>query len=300
MPDDRFIHPRLRMSQKVSALSDLEFRVWVDYILAANDYGVMSDNPAVLRGGNTALAVHPELDLRNALDNIVATGLLVRFEHQGQSFLCDPVWQDYQKVTFPRGTFLPAPKTDEIMSRLSRKTARLFKERHPQWSDTSNLEPESTHEERSSSSRGRVGHRLKANGKRLEANGKRQTANGKRERKPREPRPHYVRELLTAYENAFRGRYQRKPMITSRDAKTAKEVLNSFDTDNAKALPEAIELVNAYLASNDPFVLQVGHDFSTLPSQANRLITAGVNRKAPSRNNLSEKFHGVTGGEVKL
>lgn len=298
MPDDRFIHPRMRFSQKVSTLSDLEFRIWIDYMLAADDFGVMPDNPAKLRGGNTALAARPESDLRTGLDNIVQTGLLLRFEHQGQPFLCDPKWSDFQKVMFPRRTYWPAPTLDEIFNKMSPKTAAFFKKKHPQWSDTSNLDPESTSVESFHSNGGRVGHRLKANGKRLtaKANGKRPTA--RRARALKEPRPHFVKELLTAYETAFLGRYQRKPIITGRDAKVAKEVLDGIDIDHAKALPQAIALVQAFIASNDPFLLGTAHHFAALPSQANRLLVGAP--KAQDRANLSDKWAGVAPGRVKL
>lgn len=130
MPDDRFIHPRLRMSMKVSSLSDLEFRVWTDYILVADNFGVMPDSPAMIRAGNINLAARPEEQIREALDNIVKTGLLIKFSHQGHDFLCDPVWQDFQKVKYPSRTYYPAPD-DETMASMSEETREHFKEHHP-------------------------------------------------------------------------------------------------------------------------------------------------------------------------
>jgi hypothetical protein len=129
MPDDRFLHPRLRISAKVSALSDLEFRVWVDYVLSSDNFGVMPDSAAMLRGGNVALAARPETEIRCALDRIVRTGLLLRFQHQGQHYLCDPVWQDFQKIRYPKATYYPTPP-QELFGKLSAKTRGLFREHH--------------------------------------------------------------------------------------------------------------------------------------------------------------------------
>lgn len=147
MPDDRFIHPRLRMSQKVSALSDFEYRIWTDYILAADNFGVMPDLPALHRA-NLAIAARPEHEIRAAMDNIIKSGLVLTFEHQGQRFICDPMWQNFQHVRYPKSTFYPVP-VPEIFREFSAETQTLFKTHHPAL-------------RKKSSAVSRANHRLKA------------------------------------------------------------------------------------------------------------------------------------------
>lgn len=129
MPDDRLLHPRLRMSAKVSSLTDFEYRVWTDYLLIADNFGVLPDSPVMLRAGNLALAARPESEIRHALDNLVTIGLLLRFTHQEQSYLCDPSWQDFQKIRYPKASYYPVPTAD-IFPKLSENTRALFRDFH--------------------------------------------------------------------------------------------------------------------------------------------------------------------------
>lgn len=162
MPEDRFFHPRLRSSAKVSALTYLERCVWEDMVLGCDDFGVIPFKPAKVRADNDRFALQEsEASIRGAMDRVLEVGLFIGFTHQEQHFACDPLWQDFQKVTYPRRTYHPAP-TPEVFNKLSVKTRQLFnKHSNPPEQD---------------------GHRLKAKGSRLTANGSRLTANGRGER----------------------------------------------------------------------------------------------------------------------
>ena len=153
VPDDRFLHPRCRMSVKVSALSHLEYRVWTDYILVADNFGVLPYAAVMIRAGNPALAAEPEDLIVTALDHVVASGLLIPFEHQAQRYLCDPLWQDFQKIRYPRATWYPVP-TPEVFQQLSRETRVLFRNFHGMFREN----PDACN---------RPGYRLEAKGKRL-------------------------------------------------------------------------------------------------------------------------------------
>jgi hypothetical protein len=125
MPVERLSHPSDGTSAKLCALSDFEFRVWHQVRLCANDLGVMLDSPAPLMAENRVLEQRKAPAVSKALRRLVDLGLLVRFEHQGVRFVCSPLWQDYQRVRYPRASHLPIP-TGEALAACSVKTRELF------------------------------------------------------------------------------------------------------------------------------------------------------------------------------
>ncbi len=128
MPVDRLFHPRAGHSRKIAALSDLEFRVWWTYELAADDYGVMRRSAVVLQAANDSLARRSLKAVDRALDRLVEVGLIVPFEHQGEWFVCQLDWQDFQKVRYPRESHQPTP-IPEILRQCSESTRALSAQR---------------------------------------------------------------------------------------------------------------------------------------------------------------------------
>lgn len=194
MPADRFLHPRLGHSERVSLLTDLEFRVWTQYILTANDYGVMRCSAMTVQSANDALAKRQGKLIERCLEHLINVGLVVVFEHQDRRYLCQLDWQDFQKVKYPRETNDPTPPP-EIIAKCSEETQELFQFHSENVPETNrNL--------------ARAGGRETANGLRLEANGLRLTANGYRER---------FAEFWTAYprkvgkDAAWRAWLKRRP-----------------------------------------------------------------------------------------
>lgn len=114
MPADRFIHPRAGHGRKPTSLTDFEFRVWITYILAADDFGIVRDNIISFQHASEALAQKKATIVRNGIDHVVASGLVRRFEHQGQAYLYQHDWQTWQKIGYPRGTDNPLPPADSI------------------------------------------------------------------------------------------------------------------------------------------------------------------------------------------
>lgn len=125
MPDDRFLHPRLGHSDKVNLLTDLEFRVWTQYLLSADDGGIMRKSGLTLQSDNDALARRPLKVIEKALHGLVLVGLLLEFEHQGRRYVCDPRWQDFQRVQWPRESHQPLPP-EAVIAQMSEKTRDLL------------------------------------------------------------------------------------------------------------------------------------------------------------------------------
>lgn len=125
MPVERLSHPSDGTSKKLCALNDFEFRVWSQYKLAANDFGVMAYSPAPLIAENRSLEQRGVSKVRKALDRIVGLGLLLVFEHQGDPFVCSPRWGDFQQVRYPRKSHLPLP-TGTALIACSASTRTLF------------------------------------------------------------------------------------------------------------------------------------------------------------------------------
>lgn len=138
-------------------MTDTEARVWFQYVLSADDFGVMRLSALTIQSANDALAKHDTETIQVCLQRLVQVELVVPFEHQGRRFICQLDWQDYQKVRHPRDTYQPCP-FPEILQKCSRDTLALFRDFHRSFPKT---DP----------SLARVRARETANGKRLTANG---------------------------------------------------------------------------------------------------------------------------------
>ncbi len=172
MPDDRLLHRRSLHSEKVCGLTDFEYRVWMTYQLASDDYGVMRLSAAALRSANDAFEKKPAGVLERAFQRLVAVGLLRVFDHQGKSYVYQHDWQAWQRVRNPRTSVQPLPTFDDIEV-CEASTRELF---------TSRLEymaaKETNTSTNSSIDAATVQQRCGPHGKRLEANGDRPMANG--------------------------------------------------------------------------------------------------------------------------
>ena len=117
MPADRLLHARLGHSAKVSSLSDLEYRVWTTYVLAADDFGVMRAEAVAFQAAHDALSTRPAEEIARCIERLVEAGLVAAFEHQGARYVYQWDWQDFQRVRFPSRTLHPLPAAAEVSAR---------------------------------------------------------------------------------------------------------------------------------------------------------------------------------------
>jgi hypothetical protein len=125
MAQDRLFHKRLGHSEKVNRLTDFEYIVWGCYILSADDYGVMRAAAVTLQADHDRLTEKPQKAVQGALETIIDIGLIVPFEHQGRRYVCQPDWQDFQKVRYPGQSHNPVPPP-EVLDRCTAPTRKLF------------------------------------------------------------------------------------------------------------------------------------------------------------------------------
>lgn len=174
MPDDRFIHRKAGHSEKVNLLTDLEYRVWVQMILSADDFGVLRASAITLQADNDHLSNRTQKQVQRCIDAVIKCGLFDTFEHQGRRYAYQFDWQFWQKVAYPRATNNPKP-TPDALATCDDATQKLFAI-HPggggkKRKEDSEKVPGIVREDSPPMRAGAPAKRLTANGERLMANG---------------------------------------------------------------------------------------------------------------------------------
>jgi hypothetical protein len=72
MANARLLHKKGAQGERVIKLNHLEFRIWVQYVLSADDYGVMRGSASVLMADNPRLEQEPLRKVEAAMKAVVA------------------------------------------------------------------------------------------------------------------------------------------------------------------------------------------------------------------------------------
>jgi hypothetical protein len=130
MPTFRLIHREASTGDRSSGLSHFGFRVWIQYQLSADDFGVCPAAAAKLQGDNEALLEEPTARVQREIEHLIEVGLVGEFLDGRRRYLYQADWQDWQRIDYPSQTSLP-PVPEDLFGKLSAKTRKLFTEKHP-------------------------------------------------------------------------------------------------------------------------------------------------------------------------
>lgn len=109
MPN-RIIKQSAFESEKISALSDFEFRVWVGLITQADDAGRGDARPAIIKGRVFPLRDRVTVkDIDNALSRLAAAGCVSLYKVGGKPYYAFPNWAKHQRI-YNTKTKTPGPE----------------------------------------------------------------------------------------------------------------------------------------------------------------------------------------------
>lgn len=98
MPN-RIIKETIAKSERVSGLTDFQFRLWVHLITYVDDYGRGDARSAIIRGA--CFPLHSRMknrDIENGLAALAAAGCIRLYEAEGRPYLYFPTWDKHQRV----------------------------------------------------------------------------------------------------------------------------------------------------------------------------------------------------------
>ena len=115
MPN-RIIKESICTSEKLNALSDFHFRIWVCLLTYVDDYGRGKAHPAIVRGSCLPLRERvTNKDVENGLHALADMGCIRLYTVDGESYLCFPGWDKHQTIRNKKSKF-PAPPANDAES----------------------------------------------------------------------------------------------------------------------------------------------------------------------------------------
>lgn len=109
MPRIRTIKPEAFQHRKVGRLSHIAFRLWIGMIAHADDEGRLVADPEQLRV--LVFGYRDEVKRRHVeatLEEVVSTGLVRLYCHDGTPYADLPSWKDHQRIDRPSASKLPS------------------------------------------------------------------------------------------------------------------------------------------------------------------------------------------------
>lgn len=113
MPN-RMIKESIHGSEKISGLTDFQFRLWVNLITYVDDYGRGDARPAIIKGTCFPLRDRVTVkDIDGALHALAGAGCVSLYEVDGKPYLYFPSWGEHQRIQTKRSKY-PAPQESTV------------------------------------------------------------------------------------------------------------------------------------------------------------------------------------------
>jgi hypothetical protein len=111
---NRIIKESLCTSEKISDLTDFEFRLWIGLITQADDAGRGDARPAIIKGRIFPLRERVTArDIDASLHALAAKGCVSLYTVGGKPYFWFPGWADHQRVRDVKPKY-PSPEEDEL------------------------------------------------------------------------------------------------------------------------------------------------------------------------------------------
>ncbi len=112
MPN-RIIKDSIHESEKVNAMTDFQFRLWISLITYVDDYGRGDARPSIIKGNCFPLRDRlTNKDIDAGLAGLAGIGCIVLYEVDGRPYLYFPNWEQHQTIRNKRSRF-PEPPPSE-------------------------------------------------------------------------------------------------------------------------------------------------------------------------------------------
>lgn len=170
---NRMIKDSMLTSDKIAALSDFEFRLWIGLILCVDDLGRGDARAAIIRGRVFPLRDQVSVkDIDNALHGLAAKGCVSLYDVDEKPYFRFPTWGKHQRIRDVKPKY-PAPEEENPPCGSLRQSAADCGELRPETKTKPNrnqIESEAEDEDEPRASGGLVGVVVEAVGKLSEKN----------------------------------------------------------------------------------------------------------------------------------
>ena len=124
MPN-RIIKESLCDSEKIAALSDFEFRLWVGLITQADDAGRGDARPAIIKGRVFPFRERLSIkDIDAALQELAAKGCVSLYTVDGRPYFLFPGWVKHQRIRDCKPKF-PEPTENTVLQQSAASRGNL-------------------------------------------------------------------------------------------------------------------------------------------------------------------------------